>query len=217
LYPHFSITGSIFFDANNFKDLFKADSVAGNAGPSFRWDILNYGRLVNNIRVQDARFQQLAVQYQNTVLQANAEAENAVVAFLKTQVQAMALAESTNWGNQSLDLAEQLYYQGQTDFNRVFNVQQSLTQQQDLLAQAQGAVATNLILLYKALGGGWQIRLAGPASASHTTAGQAGDSEPAPSADLEAAPVPPSATASPSPLAPDEATPPEFHPHQDRS
>ena len=54
LYPHFSITGTIFFDANNFKDLFQGRSVAGAAGPSFQWNILNYGRLVNNIRVQDA-------------------------------------------------------------------------------------------------------------------------------------------------------------------
>ena len=87
LYPHFSISGTIYFDAQQFEDLFYLDSIAGSVGPSFRWNILNYGRLANNIRVQESRFQQLAVQYQNVVLQANAEAENAIVSFLKSQQQ----------------------------------------------------------------------------------------------------------------------------------
>ena len=75
LYPHFSITGSIYFDAGNFRDLFGAQSLAGNVGPTFNWNILNYGRIVNGVRVQEARFQELVLFYQNTVLQANAEVE----------------------------------------------------------------------------------------------------------------------------------------------
>ncbi len=157
---------------------------------------MNYGRLLNNIRFQDARFQELAVLYQNAVLQANAEAENAIIAFLKTQQQVMDLAESTQWGDQSLDLAERLYYEGQTDFNRVFNVQQLLTQQQDLLAQAQGSVATNLILLYKALGGGWQIRLAGPQALPTAAAEPTGQPQAA------SLPAPGSVPASPPPAPP---------------
>ena len=96
LYPHFSISGSISLDAMEFADLFDANSIAGNVGPSFRWNILNYGRLVNNIRVQDARFQQLAVQYQQTVLQANGEAENAMVGFLNSQQRVRAVARSAD-------------------------------------------------------------------------------------------------------------------------
>lgn len=163
LYPHFSITGSIFLDAAHFSDLFGAGSLAGNVGPSFHWNLLNYGRLVNNIRVQDARFQQLALEYQNLVLQANAEAENALVGFLQSQQQVIALRRSAQAAAESLGLVQLQYDEGKTDFNRVFNVQQALTQQQDLLAVAEGDVAKNLILLYKALGGGWQIRLATPA------------------------------------------------------
>ncbi len=161
LYPHLSINGSIFFDAERFQDLFKANSFAGSVGPSFNWNVLNYGRIVNNVRLQDATFQQLAVEYQNTVLQANAEAENAIVGFLKAQQQLNFLQTSANWADQSLVLAEQQYFGGATDFNRVFNIQQTLTQQQDQLAVAEGAVAANLIQLYRALGGGWQIRLGG--------------------------------------------------------
>jgi NodT family efflux transporter outer membrane factor (OMF) lipoprotein len=96
LYPHFSITGSIFFDAANFPDLIDPRSLAGNVGPSFNWSILNYGRLVNNIRVQDARFQQLVLAYQETVLRANAEVENALVGFLKAQQAVKFLATSAD-------------------------------------------------------------------------------------------------------------------------
>lgn len=159
LYPHFSIDGSIYLDATKFEDLFDADSLAGFVGPAFRWNILNYGRLANNIRVQEARFQQLAFVYQNTVLQANAEAENAIVGFLNAQQQAKALAESADAARQSVELVMSQYKEGTEDFNRVFNVQQFLTQQQDQFAIAQGSVAQYLIQLYKSLGGGWQIRL----------------------------------------------------------
>jgi NodT family efflux transporter outer membrane factor (OMF) lipoprotein len=188
LYPHFSITGSIFLDATKFADLFDASSVAGSVGPSFRWDILNYGRLVNNIRVQDARFQQLVIQYQQTVLQANAEAENSIVGFLKSQQQVKYLAESTTAAEQSVGLVRAQYDAGHTDFNRVLTIQQTLTQQQDQLAVAEGLVAQNLVLLYKALGGGWQIRLAAPAVPPAVGMGQPGPGEPTPAPQ---APLPP--------------------------
>ena len=190
LYPHFSITGTIFLDAAEFKDLFDSGSVAGSVGPSFRWNILNYGRLINNVRVQDARFEQLAVQYQNVVLSANAEAENALVSFLKAQQQVKHLKDSTDAAGQSLGLVEAQYDAGKTDFNRVFNVQQLLTQQEDLLAVAQGTVAKSLIQLYKALGGGWQIRLGGPAPEPDAAAGPGVEPVPAPA---PVKPAPPAA------------------------
>jgi NodT family efflux transporter outer membrane factor (OMF) lipoprotein len=182
LYPHFSITGTIFFDAANFRDLFDANSLAGSVGPSFRWNVLNYGRLANNIRVQDARFQQLVVHYQNLVLQANEEAENALIGFLKTQQQVQYLTTSTQAAEQSLGLVRDQYDAGKTDFNRVLNVEQLLVQQQDQLAVARGNVAQNLVLLYKALGGGWQIRLAAPAAPPEPSPAPIGepDSAPAP-------------------------------------
>ncbi len=159
LYPHFSITGSIFLDAANFKDLFSGNSAGGNIGPSFNWNILNYGRLVNGIRVQDAQFQELAVTYQNIVLQANAEVENGVVRFLNAQQQVKFLTASTRAAEQSVELVRSQYDAGKTDFNRVLIVEQALTQQQDQLAISEGAVVQNLVEIYKALGGGWQIRL----------------------------------------------------------
>ena len=159
LYPHFSITGSVYLDAERFKDLFNSNSFGGSIGPSFNWNILNYGRLVNGIRVQDAIFQELVFTYQNTVLKANAEAENGVVAFLNAQRQARFLAASTHAAEKSVDLVRSQYDAGKTDFNRVLTVEQALTQQQDQLAVTQGNVVQSMVQIYKALGGGWQIRL----------------------------------------------------------
>jgi len=133
--------------------------VAGSVGPAFRWDILNYGRLVNNIRVQQARFQQLAVQYQNVVLRANAEAEDAIISLLKAKQQTESLARSAEASSESVKLVSSQYDQGTVDFNRVYTVQRELTVQQDQLAVAEGSVAQFMIQLYRALGGGWQIRL----------------------------------------------------------
>jgi outer membrane protein TolC len=190
LYPHFSITGTLFLDAARFQDLFQSGSVAGSVGPSFRWDILNYGRLINNVRVQDARFEQLAVQYQNTVLAANAEAENALVSFLKAQQQVKYLKESTDAGREWLGLVGQRSKEGATDFLPVFIAQQFVTQQEDQLAVAEGTVAKSLIQLYKALGGGWQIRLGGPAPEPGAAAGPGVEPAPAPA---PVKPAPPAA------------------------
>jgi NodT family efflux transporter outer membrane factor (OMF) lipoprotein len=196
LYPHFSISGSIFLDAANFQDLFDPKSFAGNVGPSFNWNILNYGRLVNNIRVQDARFQQLVLAYQDTVLRANAEVENALVGFLDAQQSVRFLANSADAATQSLGLVRLQYEEGKTDFNRVLVIEQNLTQQEDQLAQAQGAVAQNLIRVYRSIGGGWQIRLApqpplqspGPPSAESVPPPAAVPTAPPPQA--PAAPIP---------------------------
>ncbi|MCX7427671.1 MAG: efflux transporter outer membrane subunit [Planctomycetia bacterium] len=162
LYPAFYISGDIFLDATRFSDLFESRSLAGNVGPSFQWNILHYGRLVNNIRVQDARFQQRVLEYQDTVLRANAEAEDALIAFLNYQRQVRWLKEGTLAAQKSLELVQTQYQGGTTDFNRVLTVQQTLTQQQDSLAVAQGGVSRSLVLLYAALGGGWEIRDCGP-------------------------------------------------------
>ncbi|NLF08984.1 MAG: efflux transporter outer membrane subunit [Pirellulaceae bacterium] len=201
LYPHFSINGTIYLEALEFKDLFSADSLAGAVGPAFRWNILNYGRLANNIRVQEARFQQLAVHYQNVVLQANAEAENAIINYLKTQQEVESLAESTEAARQSVELVSAQYSEGTVDFNRVFDTQRFLTLQQDRLAVAEGSIAQHLIAIYKALGGGWQIRLGYP-----ETRAAAVTEQPAAEPDENLAPLPPLPPPSHSPVPPARQT-----------
>ena len=201
LFPHISISGTIFYDAQRFQDLFEPNSLGGTVGPSFTWNILNYGRLVNGIAVQDARFQQLALQYQNTVLRANAEAENAIVGFLQAQQQVRYLATSVRAAEESLWLVRTQYNEGKTDFNRVVTVEQTLTQQEDQLAVARGSVAGNLVSLYKALGGGWQIAPPNPAPPPAGSSGPtAGEPVPAPAPANPAAPQVPLPPATPGPL-----------------
>jgi NodT family efflux transporter outer membrane factor (OMF) lipoprotein len=159
LYPHIAINGTIGSSAGFFPNLLKDQSFFGNVGPAFQWNILNYGRLKNNIRYQDARFQELVATYQQTVLQAAEEAENGLVRFLKAQERAQALDRSVKASQKAVDLAVTQYRGGLVDFNRVSLLQLNLVQQQDLLAQAQGSIALGLVDLYRALGGGWEHRL----------------------------------------------------------
>jgi NodT family efflux transporter outer membrane factor (OMF) lipoprotein len=168
LYPQFSLVGSIGLQSSekggissnnaNFSDLFDSDSITYFAGPSIQWPILNYGRITSSVRVQDARFQQLIVNYQNTVLNAYREVEDAMVGFLRSQEQVQYLADSVKASKRSVDLSLIQYREGVTDYQRVLDTQRFLTQEQDLYTAVNGEVALNLIALYKALGGGWQIR-----------------------------------------------------------
>ena len=161
LYPSIAITGEIFVSAEEFQDLFKSLSTGGSIGPSFRWNVLNYGRIMSNVRVQDARFQELIATYQNTVLGANEEVENALVAFLQTQEQVKSLAASVQATQRALELELLNFKEGETDFSGVFVLQGDLALKQDQLAAAQGEVVASLVAVYKALGGGWEIRCPG--------------------------------------------------------
>ncbi len=174
LYPHFTLNGSFGYSAEHLNKLFRPSAFEGSFGPAFRWDILNYGRLWNNVRAQSAAFQQLVAAYQNTVLVAAREVEDGLIAFLKNQERAKTLAESVDASEKAVNIAIAQYRNGTIDFNRLALLQQNLVQQQDLLAQARGDVALGLIQVYRALGGGWQIRLAenptcGPAESPPTS------------------------------------------------
>ncbi|MBN1908602.1 MAG: efflux transporter outer membrane subunit [Pirellulales bacterium] len=162
LYPHVAITGTIGGSSELWGDLFGSHAFQGNVGPSFQWNVLNYGRLLNEIRRQDARLAEQIVAYQNRVLQANAEAENGVARFLLAKKRTDWLAQSVAAAKKGMRVATAEYRGGQIDFNRVALVEQNLVDQQDLLTQAQGEIVLGLIETYRALGGGWQIRCAPP-------------------------------------------------------
>jgi len=163
LYPAFSLTGSFGFVStdlgkSSLSDMFKWSSRNIQAGPSFQWNIFNYGQITNNIRVQDARFQELLITYQNTVLAAQQEVEDNLIAFLKAQEQAGSQAQSATAARSALDLAIQQYRGGIVDFTTVLVAQQSLLTVQDNLATTLGNIASNLVGVYRALGGGWEVR-----------------------------------------------------------
>jgi NodT family efflux transporter outer membrane factor (OMF) lipoprotein len=163
LYPAFSLTGAFGFlssDVKNYKlsDMFEWKSRTYRAGPSFQWSIFNYGRITNNVRLQDARLQELLIAYQNTVLTAQREVEDNLVAFLKAQDRAGFLAQSTAAAKSSLDLALLQYREGLKDFTTVLVAQQALLNQQENLAITLGDISSNLVGVYRTLGGGWEIR-----------------------------------------------------------
>ena len=168
LFPRIALLGSIGLQtsegggnlANNaeFTDLFDFDSVTYFFGPSVSWPILNYGRLKNNVRVQDARLQQLLVNYQNRVLGAAQEVEDALVAFLRAQEEVRFLSDSVKASKRSVKLSLIQYRDGLVDYQRVLTSQQFLVEEQDRWTATRGDVSLNLVATYKALGGGWQIR-----------------------------------------------------------
>lgn len=163
LYPAFSISGSFAFVSSNasghsLSDLFAWGNNFYRFGPAVQWNILNYGQLSNQVRYQDALFQALLVDYQNQVLKAQQEVENGLIQFLKTQDSAQFLSESTSAAKRSLELATRQYREGIADFTTVLTAEQALLAQQDSFASTLGEVAGSLVLVYRGMGGGWQVR-----------------------------------------------------------
>lgn len=178
LYPHFYIDGSFSWTANQFPALFSGQAFGGIVGPSFRWDILNYGRIRNNVRRFEARFQEAAIDYQQTVLNANKEVEKALIAFLKAQERAAELQGAVNATRRSVDLAVIQYREGAIDFERIFNLQNVLIRQQIDQAKARAEISVALIDVYRALRGGWQIRLGMPPAGPEVVVAGPGNAEP---------------------------------------
>jgi NodT family efflux transporter outer membrane factor (OMF) lipoprotein len=163
LYPQFTLLGSIGFGTSDTfdsraGDLFDSDSLQYSAGPAFTWNILNYGRLKNNVRVQDARYQQTIMNYRNTVLTAYQEVEDALAGFIQSRKESDFLGEGTRAAKRSVEIANTQYRDGTVDFQRVVDSERALVGQQDEWTRARGDIAINLIALYKALGGGWELR-----------------------------------------------------------
>jgi NodT family efflux transporter outer membrane factor (OMF) lipoprotein len=160
-YPHISILGTVGWSAQSSSHLIEPSALDGSFGPSFTWNILNYGRILNNVRLQDYKFQELIATYQQTVLNANQDAENGMVTFLRGQERTRFQAESVDQAKKAVQIALVQYKAGTVDFTTVTQVEQTLVAQQNTLAIAQGEIVTGLIQIYRALGGGWEIRING--------------------------------------------------------
>jgi NodT family efflux transporter outer membrane factor (OMF) lipoprotein len=167
-YPHISIDGTIGVSAQYFPNLFQEKALVGNVGPGFTWNLLNYGRIHNNVRLQDARFQELVATYQNTALSAAQDVENGLVTFLRAKEREALQANSVKNEKMALKIAMAQYVveagtaQGKAALTTVTLLEQNLVGLEDTLAQAQGEIAMGLIQVYRALGGGWELRLATP-------------------------------------------------------
>lgn len=153
LYPSLRLLGSIVWTATSLAGTSGAAALIG--GPSLSWNIFDHGRLKNNVRVQDARLQQLIVAYQDDVRQAAREADDAASGLIKALERDGILRDAALAAKRSLTLANALYREGYSDFQRVLDAQRALAAQQDAYLVNRGNAVSDLIALYKAVGGGW--------------------------------------------------------------
>src|SRR5215813_11387079 len=162
LFPTLSLLGTIGISAtdigrSNLGDAFTAGSLHYNVGPAVQWNILNYGQITNNVRVQDAKLQALLIDYQNTVLKAQREVEDGIATFIYSRDQVEFLQQSVSAAEGAVKIALLQYKDGTADFTAVLTAEQNLYQAQNSLALATGSIALGLITTYRALGGGWQM------------------------------------------------------------
>jgi multidrug efflux system outer membrane protein len=155
LYPAFSLTGTFALEAQQIAEMGDWDSRTWGFGPGFRWNLFDGGRIRNNILFEEAKTQEALNQYRQIILLAVEEVENAMVSYQEEQVKYEALDRSVAASQKSVELVNDLYLNGLTDFQNVLDMQRFLSQQQDKLAQSRGTVVKNMVQIYKALGGGW--------------------------------------------------------------
>jgi NodT family efflux transporter outer membrane factor (OMF) lipoprotein len=158
LFPRLQLLGSIGLAADSASKWFEGDSFEAFGGPRIDWPILNYGRIVNAVRAEDARFEELAAAYAHAVLRAQQEVEDALVGYLFGAEKVKRLAESVDAANRSVELSLIQYRAGAADYTRVLTTQQSKLREEDALATSRGAVTLDVIALYRAMGGGWELR-----------------------------------------------------------
>lgn len=155
LYPKLSLAGSIGLDALSTGNLFSKGSRTYSIGPEVTWTIFDAGAIRRNIDIQSALQEQKLFQYESVILTALEEVENALVAFDQEQVSRESLKEAAQAAREAAHLSQVKFNAGLMGFSDVLETQRSLLSFEDQLAQSENAVASDLIRLYKALGGGW--------------------------------------------------------------
>jgi NodT family efflux transporter outer membrane factor (OMF) lipoprotein len=156
LYPKFSLSGLFGVQSVSGSDWISAPSRFWSIGPTVRWPVFDAGRIRANIEVRTARQEQAVTQYEKTVLAAFEDVENALVSYAKEQTRYRSLMNAVVANRRALALADELYKNGLVDFLNVLDSQRALYLAESDLAQSEATMATNLVALYKALGGGWE-------------------------------------------------------------
>ena len=154
--PKVFLKGSFGYAARDLKDLVKSKSMTYEIAPALSWTIFSGGQLVNATRLAKAQLDETINQFNQTVLTAVQETDNAMNAYRNSIKQIVALREVRNQGVETLKLSLELYKQGLSPFQNVLDAQRSLLSYENQLVQAEGSSLLQLITLYKALGGGWR-------------------------------------------------------------
>ena len=170
LYPSFSISGNLGYGSSEFRDLFSTSSFNGGIGPSFSWNILNFGRIKQQVRANEARVNQLKFDFQNRVLAAQQEVETSMIEFTTANEEYKYNLANEKSNREAARIVLEQYKAGDVDFGRVFVVQSNMVQAQDTLVANRASIALALINTYRSLGGGWEIRCGNTGSTVATQA-----------------------------------------------
>ena len=156
LYPRFSLLGNIGLQSVSASDWFSAQSRFWSIGPTISWPVFDAGRIRATIEIRNAQQEQALRQYEKSVLTAFEDVENALVNYGNEQTRYRSLLEAAAANRRALQMANDLYIQGLVPFLNVLDAQRTLYATESDLAQSEANMASNLVALYKALGGGWE-------------------------------------------------------------
>jgi NodT family efflux transporter outer membrane factor (OMF) lipoprotein len=156
LFPKFTLTGGLSTQGSKISSHFNWNNSLWSIGPGVSWPVFDAGRIQSNIALRTAIQQELLFGYERSVLIAVQEVENALIAYEKEQQRYESLVGAVDSNRRAVQYSTELYQQGQTDFLNVLNAQRSLLLTEDALVQSERTMTTNLVSLYKALGGGWE-------------------------------------------------------------
>jgi NodT family efflux transporter outer membrane factor (OMF) lipoprotein len=157
LFPQFSLTGGANWQSNTSNTWLKNMSRSLFIGPAASWPIFQGGAIVSNIHAQEALRDQAFVTYKQTVLTALQDVENALVAFAKEQQHHKSLGEAVAYDRKAVELSLKLFQEGQTDFLSVLVAERQQYTDESALTTSSQNIAADLVALYKALGGGWEV------------------------------------------------------------
>ncbi|HTW94511.1 MAG TPA: efflux transporter outer membrane subunit, partial [Tepidisphaeraceae bacterium] len=157
LFPKFSLTGDFGVESSHSQNLFDYQSRFFDIGPNMSWPIFSGGQIQANIDVQNSLDRQALIAYRQTVLTALQQVDDALIAVAKEQDRRQELEDAVKANQRAVDLTLELYKNGLEDFLDVLTAQASLFSAQEALAVSDETVSMNLVALYKALGGGWDV------------------------------------------------------------
>jgi multidrug efflux system outer membrane protein len=156
LFPRFNLVGSTGFQGSKSNDWIKGINRVWSVSPSVSWNIFDAGRIRSNIELQKAIQKETLLAYQKTILTAFQDVENALIAYAKEQQRRTALIDAVNANRKAVKLSTLLYTEGQSDFLNVLDAQRSQYTSEQALVISTRSLSTDLVALYKALGGGWE-------------------------------------------------------------
>ncbi len=158
LYPQFFLFGSVGLSqtvgsSNSFD---ASDAVVANIGPGLSWNIFQYDRIKNRVRIEDALFQESLTNYNQSVLQAVSEVSNAMVAYRYTVDKSVYDFKAVESSIRAFNISANQYNNGLVTYQRLLSTVEKMTLREDGYAQTRGSIANQIVALYKALGGGWE-------------------------------------------------------------